>query len=122
MPLIDLADVVRVNQTGTYRVRRAARESWVKGKGVRGAEQLLDVPGVLSPATPAQLERLEEGMRSNAVISLISETELRTETDAGPPDVIEHDGWDWEVQSVADWEQLGGFFVALAARERKTGT
>lgn len=90
---------------GNITVTRSVAGVYTSGRWVPGATSPVTVRASVQPATPKQLERLPEGLRTKAGVSVWSTTALRTADEATGlvADVIAWDGASWEVQQVEHW-------------------
>jgi hypothetical protein len=72
----------------------------------------------LQPARPHEKMELPENRRTEATLKFFSESELygTSVKDQRNPDVIEYKGDQYEVTSVKDWSEEGGFFKGLAVK------
>jgi hypothetical protein len=78
----------------------------------------ITITASVQPATPKDLEDVEEGRRTRENIKLYTQTELKTASvsDARQPDVIEFDDEEYEVHSVTNWGDVGGYYKAMASK------
>lgn len=112
---MSLADTI-LTFASTYVVARPTG-SYVSGRWVETSAATFQIKACIQPAGAEELLRLPEGQRTRKVISIWTETELRTATyPAGArADRITYGGESYEVQAVELWEE-GGYYRALAAR------
>lgn len=110
MPIEDLADAIAEMQTGAYRVRRPSAPTVAKGRATPGAPTILEIAGSLQPMSGREMQRLPEGMRERELLQFFTPTEMRS------GDVLEYGGYDWEVDRVFDFSQLGGYYRAVMTR------
>ena len=99
-------------------VTRRAAGSRTKGLVTPGASSTLTVSASVQPITPRQAQMLPEGIRQSASFVVFSGTELKA-TDpltGAVGDTISYRGRTWEIVSVEDWTQHGGFYKSVAAK------
>lgn len=105
----DMGDVVDDFAEEIAIQRRAAGTFDDNGRFTKAADSdLIAAMGTVTPATPADLERLPEGRKTTRVMRVLTRTECLMEPQA---DVIEWNGLSWEVGHVQPW--LGAFFDVL---------
>jgi hypothetical protein len=119
-PIANMAPTVQGFATGTYTVRRQDPPTFVKGRQVAGGVVELQIRMVIAPLSGDELQRLPEGTRQEDKITIVSTQALRTDSVSGVADKIEYGGYDFEVDQVADWSALGGFWKCQATRAGKT--
>lgn len=103
---MDLSGLVTSFLTGTYTVTRTARASLNRGKAASGGSaSTLTVRGSVSPATGKDLQRVPEGRRANAAMTLFTTTELTAGgvSAAYEADRVAINGASWEVSHVETW-------------------
>ena len=103
MSLWDDTDCI---DTGTYTVRRRAAGTFVKGRYVREPEVPFETVATIYPAGGRQLLLLEEGLRGNETMTMLTPVEMYTQ-DSSPgqdPDIVEFRGEDYCVVRVSRWE------------------
>lgn len=113
-PIEDLGDAIAEMETGTYRVRRPSAATVAKGRATPGAPTILAISGSLQPMSGRELQRLPEGMREKELLQFFTVVEMRS------GDVLESGGYDWEVDRVFDFSQLGGYYRAVMTRAGPT--
>lgn len=113
-PLEDLSDAIAEMETGSYRIRRPAGQTTTKGRVTQNPPTIHQAPGSLQPLTGRELQRLPEGMRDREVRAFFTAFQIKSK------DVLEADGFDWEVDSVSDWSVLGNFYRALMTKGKAT--
>jgi hypothetical protein len=117
---VSLAGVVSSLSGGVVvTVARRATGSLAQGRYTPASPTTFTIPdAVVSPATGRDLLRLPEGVRTREVLAILSTVELRTANEhaATPADVVTYKGRAYEVQTVEDWTDNGGFWRALAAK------
>lgn len=110
------ATISRLAQ-GKFTVTRPSG-SYVQGRWVEGGAATFEITASIQPAPAKEAERLQrrpEGDRVVDVIAIYTATELRTATATAQADRVTYAGGTYEVEKVERWD-LGGFFMALAAR------
>lgn len=119
---MSVGDVLAEFTTGTYTVRRAAvRTHFVGGTGRPPDRMDVTIQASVLPMDGRELERLPEGMRGDRQLLVVyTTTELQTQRNGFEPDIIEIDGNDYEVQTVKNWSQLGGYWKAIVQWQRRT--
>lgn len=72
----------------------------------------------VQPMSQKQLARLPEGTRAEGAVAVYSKQPLRTvrQSDARQADEFCYNGVDYQVQSVDDWFDLGGYYMMTATR------
>lgn len=72
----------------------------------------------VQPASPKDLQLLPEGMRNMATMVVYTTCELYTvrTSDSKIPDRFEYRGVSYQVHSVDDWYDLGGYYRCIAVR------
>ena len=97
---------------------------WLASPVVRGrkqgktASEVFPMMASVQPMGPKQLQRLPEGSRTEGAITLHSSKRLLTlQTEIGQQaDNVLYNGENYQVQSVEDWFDLGGYYLASATR------
>jgi hypothetical protein len=113
--MMDLSAAILGVATGTYTVTRNAGASYdANGWLVAGTTSTLTITACVQPLAGREVQRLPEGKRNREARAVFTPTPLS----AGPnlPDQIQIDGSTWEVDSVQDWEALGGFCRAVVLK------
>jgi len=103
------AITLRRSRAGTY----DAHGRWQEQR-----KDELTITASVQPATAKDLEDVEEGRRTRENIKLFTQTELRTADVDGrwQPDVVEFEDVDYEVHSVTNWGDVGGYYKAIASK------
>jgi len=78
----------------------------------------LTVTASVQPASAKDLEDVDEGRRTKENIKVYTQTLLKTASvsDIRQPDIIEWEGIEYEVHSVTNWGEVGGYYKALASK------
>jgi hypothetical protein len=111
---------------GTYEVdltvNRRGLGLTIKGRYFPAAITAIPFKGALVPVTGKDLLRLPEGLRTQEVIRIFSQQEIRTarEPSKNEADEIYYRGEFWEVQNVSDWTDQGAFFDSLATKKSQS--
>lgn len=90
-----------------------------KGRVVApAAESTFCIRASIQPVTPKDLQLLPEGMRNLGAMAVYTTCELFTvEQVAGKiPDRLTYKGIDYQIHSVEDWYDLGGYYRCIAVR------
>ena len=101
-------------------VERRREGSYVNGRFVEdGSPRRFRLLASVQPARADELQRLPEGRRTSAAIKLYSKERLRTADSPRniQPDRVEYRGESYQVESVEDWDELGGYFKPIALKE-----
>lgn len=118
MSLAAFGAVIGTFQTGTYSVsRRAPATTGTDGRAVLGAETMFNVDASVQNLSAQELQQLTEGQRTQERRNLWTTVQLRTLRAGGAADRISIDGATWLVDSVEDYNVLGGFCKYTVTRE-----
>jgi hypothetical protein len=108
---IDMSDIVLdsdLGQTQPIKLARALRSVSDAGLTVTTPYTVVpDVYGIVTPASQRQLNRLPEGDRQSAGISIISNIALTAGGDYSAPDMVQYEGKNYLVNAVDDWIAYG---------------
>lgn len=114
----DLSDIGGIIEdfAAPYTVSRAGAIDFTTTPGfpLAGTPTAIPITAVVQPVRNKDLQRLPEGLRTDQLRAVFTETQLQTEPQ---PDTIVIDGLSWQVESVEPWES-GGFWKAIV---RKVG-
>lgn len=107
-----------------FTLLRRGPGSFTSGRYLPAAQVASAFTGAVAPATPEDLKRLPEGLRTEGALVFFTEAELRTAREPASPsgwdaDQILYRGRLWEVQSVEDWA-YGSFFRVIAVKHTQT--
>ncbi len=116
MSLVDLSDVVDGFSTGTYSVERFGAGNYTDGLYTPSGSATLQVRAMVVPAGGAELQRLPEGDRLKEAYTVLSTAELKTNETVSQADRITLPRGVFEVSTVEDWRDAGGFFKYLVTR------
>ena len=88
------------------------------GRAYQTASETFEIDAAVQPASPRDLEDLEEGRRSKETIKLFTQTELfGVSVDSRrEPDRITYNDEVYEVHSVTVWGDVGGYWKAIAQK------
>lgn len=115
-----LADVSRAlpGLTVTLTVTRPGLGSYTKGRWSEAAGSTFGIEASIQELRPEEMMRLAEGQRIEATRKLYTKTYLQAaDTVAGRrADRFDYKNETWEVLSVADWDDLGGYYKAVVTR------
>lgn len=102
----------------TVTITRYNAGSYVEGRWVEGSTSTFDVKGSLQVLRPEEMLRLEEGQRLEATRKFYTKTKLQSaEVAAGTrADRFDYLGDTYEVLSVGDWNDLGGYYKIIVTR------
>ena len=116
-----LVDVSRALKrlTVALSVSRAAEGWYTNGRWNEGSASTVPITGSVQQLTPAEMKRLPEGQRAEATRKLYTTTLLKTaDVSTGTrADRFTYLGDTWEVFSVGDWDDLGGYYKAIVTRD-----
>jgi len=78
----------------------------------------LAISASVQPATPKDLEDVDEDRRTRENIRLYTQTELLTASvsESQQPDVVVWEDVDYEVHSVTNWGEVGNYYKVLAVK------
>lgn len=99
-------------------VKRRADGEFIEGRYQRPTDADTEFPatGSVQVMNPRELQILPEATRSREIRKLYTVCELKTgsiEANGKEPDHVVFNGTEYEVQSVADWQQQAGYFKYL---------
>ena len=100
-------------------VTRFSAPQIVKGRKVgKPVQETFSILASVQPAGQQQLRRLPEGTRTEGAVVVFAVERLRTENiETGEQaDHILSNGVDYQVETVDDWFDLGGFYEIMATR------
>lgn len=89
------------------------------GRWIDGPESTLQILASVQPARPDEIVKLVENRRSREAIvlySLDSLQALSVEKQLQPDLVVWRDST-WEIESIEDWSNSGGYWKAIATRQ-----
>jgi len=88
------------------------------GRFVAASPITFDIRASVQPARPDEIQRLPEGRRTSATIAVYSKAELKTANapQGNQPDLLSYRKESFQVESVEDWFELGGYYKALAVK------
>jgi hypothetical protein len=118
MSLFDLTGTVRRLSTNTYTVTRLGEGSIVAGRYVDGASSTFEIIASIQPTNGRDLLRLPEGLRTKQLLSVWTDTPLRTaDAPSGPKaDVITYQGRQFQVETVLDWAESGEYNKVIVSK------
>lgn len=101
-----MTDLIDELATESLTVKRYAPGSWDTGRFVRGAESSVTFTASVQQLTPNETEQLPEHKRNKESIKIYTSERLfqadeKTQT---PADIVTHDGKEYEVQKVGNWQ------------------
>lgn len=119
LPLNAIGTVRRLS-TNTYVVTRSNPGSYdVNGRAVAGSTTTLTIYASIQPLGGGELEYLPEGLRTDQVVAVWTDTRLQTTSvaNATAADVIQYGTDTYEVKTVEDWSESGKIFKCLAVKQ-----
>jgi hypothetical protein len=101
-----------------YSVSRSVAGTRSKGVYTPGARSSVAVTMAVQPMTARELQVQPEGLRERQLLKCYATSELRPASQTGGTDGdrFTYRGATYEVTSVSDWSDEGGFWRAVAAR------
>ena len=111
MPLVDLGPTVLECSPTTLSVTRFTEVGFEDGVGIDPDEETIVVQASVQPLDNEELMRLPEGDRTEGGVSVFSVVRLQ------PRDQFKYNGISYEVQSIEDWFDLGGYFKSIAKKD-----
>lgn len=111
---MDLSFAILGFATGTYTVTRNTASYGSDGRLTAASPTTFSITASVQPLSGRDLQRLPEGKRTREARAVFTPTMLTP----GPnlPDQIQIDGLAWEVDSVQDWQNLGGYYRAVVLK------
>lgn len=93
---------------------------WADGRWVEVAPTDVTLVAHVQPARPSDMESLPEGRRAGSAVRIYAVEPILGVVEGGTqlPDVLLHDGAEWEVQSVERWGALGHHKAIAVRRDR----
>lgn len=107
----DLSGIFESLGSKNYTLKRTAASTVSAGRAVVGSTSITTIRAMVTPAKPAEVERLADATQTTDIQAVLSKTLM------SQGDVIVIDGADYEVNSVESWVAYGNFYRALAARK-----
>jgi len=92
--------------------------NYEKGRKQEALTEECEIHASISPMTARDLKRFPEGQLAEGTVLIITPTELftvRTST-CQIADVVRYKGIDYQISTVNDWFDLGGFYEAVGTR------
>lgn len=90
---------------------------WVRGRWECCETEEFEILGSLQPLSPRDIERLPEGVRSNAEFELYTRTCLRIEkSDTYAPDTVLFRGQKYGIQGGEDWSHIGDYYLYILTK------
>jgi hypothetical protein len=119
---VNLSGLIGSMPTITADLVRRAAGSYTNGVYSGGTAATSSIRIIYWPATPREIERLPEGMRTREVIGIASKEVLRAaEHETGTQaDIVAIAGRDYEVQRVSSYSTQADICHALAVRAAVT--
>jgi hypothetical protein len=114
----DLSDAV-LSCSLPIEVTRFQKSAIVKGrKQAKSPCDTFRLMASVQPLSQKMLARLPEGTRAEGTVVVFSKEPLKTvrTSEAKQADEFCYNGVDYQVQSVEDWHDLGGYFMMTATR------
>lgn len=103
----------------TVDVTRFGEPLVAKGRKVaEGETENLRITAMIAPMSQAELRRFPEGSKVEGSVLIISTTQLRTvqTSEFETADHVLYNGITYQIQSVNDWNDLGGFYEMMGER------
>lgn len=116
MSLMDLGSTVDSFATGTYSVLHRKAAERIDGIDQPPEESAELVRGCVQNLSGREVQRLPEGIRQRELRAFFCRTILRAGGPNWLPDRVRIGPHDWEVATVDDWRQLGGFVRAVVMK------
>jgi galactose-6-phosphate isomerase len=120
-PQLDVTDVLDdPDFNDFFSVRRPALVATSGGTATETDQTFTQCVGVVTPASPADVQLLPEGSFQQGVISII--TKFRLQSGKGvdfAPDIVYWHGTAYTVMSISDWSGFGVGFIQAVARLRE---
>jgi len=115
--LNDLSDAV-LDCAVEALVTRHVSVSMVKGRKRDPRVEQFCVQASISPITGPDLKRLGEGQLAEGTVLIITPTELLTvlTSTCRQADVLRYRDTDYQISTVKDWFDLGGFYECVGTR------
>jgi hypothetical protein len=106
--------------SNSYTVMRLAAGSYdANGRYSVGSSSTFSVNASIQPVSGRDLLRLPEGLRTKQLLAIWTRTPLQTALapNGPPPDVLTYtDGLGYQVQTVLDWTENGGYSKYIAQK------
>jgi hypothetical protein len=105
--------------TNVYTVTRAGAGSYdTNGRFTAPSVSTFQINASIQPTAGRDLMRLPEGLRTQELISVWSLTPLQTASApaSNQADIISYGGLNYQVQTVLDWSESGGFGKYIAQK------
>lgn len=114
-----LRDAIRGFSNTVEIVRFSAGGYDEHGRWKDGQSETLRVTASVQPTKPKEKMELPENRRSSAAITLHSLEKIDTVSVGGKkqPDIVRWIGEEYEIASVEDWTEHGGFYKAIAVKK-----
>lgn len=101
-----------------FQLTRCAQYINAVGRVVQDYGPPIEAFGIVTQASQRDLERLPEFQQAEAVISVVTENELRGPTPGAQPDIITWAGTSYLVRAVLPYPRFGqGWYKALAVSQ-----
>ena len=115
---MNLAGTIRRLARASYTVTRFAQGAYENGRFVRGAPTQFTIRALIQPTRGQDLLRLPEGERTRELVTIYTTDELHTANAPGgaAADRVTWRGETYEVQGVERWDEIAGFWKAIAAK------
>lgn len=99
-------------------ITRAGVGSYTAGRWSEAASSSVSVNACIQMLSPKEMLNLPEGQREIAKRKLYTETLLKAaDVSAGTrADEFTYEGETWEVLSVGDWDDLGGYYKVIVTK------
>lgn len=100
-----MSDLVKSFATERLTISRFKPGKWVRGRFEKGKEKKLVIDASVQPLTPNEIVQLPEHRRNKETLKIYTCDRLFTsdESSTEPADVIRHDGKDYEIHKVSNW-------------------
>lgn len=116
--IMPVVPAIRQLATNSYTVLRRGLGTTVAGRYAQLVPNTFSIRASIQPVTGADILRLPVGLRQDNTICIYTATPLRTAVAPGgnEADVVIYQGLQFEVSTVFDWSESGGFVKAWAKK------
>lgn len=102
---------------GGLTVTRSVAGSYVSGVYQDGLTSTIAMGACVQPARPKDVQALPEGLRSEQALLVFTAVALNAATAAGAKgDTFAFEGATYEVRQTEPWNQMAGFYKAIAVK------
>lgn len=116
MPVLDVSDAFDPSFMDAITVTRRVQGVDNFGRATVVVESVTpDVPAVVGPSSPTDIQRLPEGSYMNKAITIITQHKLQGPSPGYYPDLVTWSGADYIVASLDDFSRYGQGFISVVA-------